>query len=215
MTAKLLRLMIAVMERLGVGDYSEAMCGDLLEELERSGPTGRLWREVGAGFALGVWRRGSGWIRPMVFAAGWSAVYPAWQSVERLLVPGSAAARAEMLEWPYSRLIELAVTGMPALAYVWLGFLLYTMRNKGHGRAANWFYVLRGVLLAPSVLLVSTLLLHVGVRWPGSGVWPEIAAGSAGPEPVASACVPVALSLAAAMIAGRAPRLKMELPRAG
>ncbi len=212
MRAKLLRLAIAVMERLGAGGYSEAMCGDLLEELVRGGPTGRLSREVGVGLALGAWRRGSGWIRPMVFAAGWSAVYPVWRSMERLLVPASAAARAEMLEWPYSRLIELAVTGMPVLAYVWLGFLLYTVRNEGRERPVEWFYVLRGVLLAPSVLLVSTLLLHLWVRGP---VWSVGAAGTAGSEPVVAACVPVALSLTAAMLAGSAPRPRMERPRVG
>ena len=213
MAATLLRLAIGMLERLGVGGYSESLCGDLLEELARSGPTGRLWRDVGAGFAAGLWRRGRGWIRPMMFAAGWSAMYPIWRSVEALLVPGSVAARAEMLEWPYSRVLELAVAGMPVLAYVWLGFLLYTVRNERLGSPVSWFYVLRGVLLAPSVLLVSTLLMHLQARAAGGPVWSLGVAGPAGREPMTTVWVPVALSLAAAMIAGRAPRTSLD--RAG
>lgn len=213
MGAKLLRVAIGALERLAAGGYTEAMCGDLLEELARSGPTGRLWREVGAGFARGVWRRSGGWIRPMVFAAGWSAAYPVWRSVEGLLMPGSVAARAENLEWPYSRLLELAASGMPALAHVWVGFLLYAVWNEW--RAASWFYALRGVLLAPSVLLVATLCMHLRRREMELAVWSLGSASAVGREPVAAMCVPVAMSLAAAMIAGRPPGRQMKRPRAG
>ena len=216
MREKLLRLAIAAMERMDVGGYGEAMCGDLLEELAWSGPTGRLWREVVLGMARGLWRWCGRWVSPLMFAAAWSALYPVWRWAEQMAVPESMGVWAQALDWPSSRIVELAMVGMPVLTYVWLGFLLSTMMLEELGSSARWFYVLRGMLLAPSVLLVSTLMLRVQMGQPGFGYWSASPTGLGAAKPMLSACLPVGLSLAVAIVAGREPRARAgRRPKAG
>jgi hypothetical protein len=77
-----------MLEHLTFGLASDAMTGDLLEQWENGRSAGWYWRQTLAAVVLaqcGVLRE---WALPVVFAAAWSAGYPAWQ----FLCQGAAAS---------------------------------------------------------------------------------------------------------------------------
>ncbi len=198
----LLRAALALLRGVSPGPYGEALCGDLLEEFARTGATGRLSREIASALLRGLWQESWGWLQPVVFSAGWSLLYPAWQAMEGGRVGSLLAQRSYGMEWPYSSVALLASAGLSPLLYVWSGALLYMMRNqRGTRWGVRWFHVGRGLSLSLSVLLVSWMLL---LRWTGSE-------GLAGQRAVEAGSVPgvhlswLSLSLTVSLLVGTYP----------
>ena len=154
--SRLLRVALVLLQWVSGGAYGDALCGDLVEEFARTGSTSRLWKEIAAGLARGLWRHSAAWLQPLVFSAGWSLLYPVWQAMEGNRVWPMLAQRSYAMEWPYSSVALLASAGLSPLLFVWCGVLLYVARNQ---RVVSWsvasFRVVRGLSLSLSVLLVS------------------------------------------------------------
>src|ERR1700743_2853289 len=125
-------LAIWCLEHLTFGCDQEALCGDLLEELQGGRSTGWLWREVLMTIGIRAWQKtyqeAKPYALPLVFSAGWSALYPAW----RLLAasPYSATAPNYSIAWPYSSFQALAQGMAPAVTFVWLGFLVFLLLHR-------------------------------------------------------------------------------------
>jgi len=129
------------------------MAGDLLEQW-RSGRSARwLWRQAMNAVWTDQRQRAQGWVLPALFAAVWSAGYSIWRPLGggmfrsfALLCPASA--------WPGSALLEAGCGLAPAMAFVWLGVLLYLMLRPEVVRALSGLGVIGGLSASANVLLV-------------------------------------------------------------
>jgi len=121
-------LAIWCLEHLTFGCDHEALCGDLLEELQSGRSNIWFWREVLMAIGIRACEGAKPYMLPLVFSAGWSALYPAWRFIAAS--PYSAAIPAHRLAWPYSSFRELAQGVAPAVTFVWLGFLVFLLLRK-------------------------------------------------------------------------------------
>ena len=152
-------LAIWCLEHLTFGGDQEALCGDLLEELQGGRSTGWLWREVLTAIGIRAWQKiyqaAKPYALPLVFSAGWSALYPAW----RLLAasPYAAIAPDPSVAWPYSSFPALAQGIAPAVTFVWLGFLVFLLLHRETISQLSSFRLFQGLSASLNVLFVATL----------------------------------------------------------
>ena len=155
------RAAIWLLGRAGCERYSAAMCGDLLEELERTGATGRFWREVLTGMGVALRRRAGAVLQPVLFSTGWSLLYPMWWRMGESAVWSPLAQRSFAMNWPLSSVTLLASAGLPALLFVWLGTLMWVGLSRREGnRGPGWTRTVLGLSLSLSVLLISAMAMH-------------------------------------------------------
>ena len=157
-------LAIWCLEHLTFGCDQEALCGDLLEELQRGRSTGWLWREVLTAIGIRAYQATKPYVLPLVFSAGWSALYPAW----RLLAASrfSAAKPDYRVAWPYSSFQEIAQGVGPAVTFVWLGFLVFLLLRRETISQLSSFRLFQGLSASLDVLFLATLGLIAYLRHP-------------------------------------------------
>jgi hypothetical protein len=152
-------LAIWCLEHLTFGADHEALCGDLLEELQGGRSTGWLWREVLTAIGIRAWQKtyqaAKPYALPLVFSAGWSALYPAW----RILAAGPYATILSdpSVAWPYSSFQALAQGVAPAVTFVWLGFLVFLLLRKEILPQISRFRLLLSLSMSLDVLFLATL----------------------------------------------------------
>jgi len=148
-------LAIWCLEHLTFGCDQEALCGDLLEELQRGRSTGWLWREVLTAIGIRAYQATKPYVLPLVFSAGWSALYPAW----RLLAASrfSAAKPDYRVAWPYSSFQEIAQGVGPAVTFVWLGFLVFLLLRRETISQLSSFRLFQGLSASLNVFFLATL----------------------------------------------------------
>jgi non-heme chloroperoxidase len=102
-----------------------ALAGDLLEELEAGRSMWWFCSEVLAAILTRVRTLTYRCMLLLAFSAGWSVLYPLWRTA---CVGGLAYSldRFKLQEWPWSSLLPLIYGIVPALLFVWLGFVVYT-----------------------------------------------------------------------------------------
>lgn len=156
---RLIALGTWMVEHLTPGLANEALCGDLVEEMEGGRSAGWFWRQVCFAIAAGVASRLHEVALPLIYCAAWTALYPGWRFLSNAvlirLVPGGLGSST----WPWSALIPLGCGLLPALAFVWLGMLVYIPLRPGTVRDAAARRLLWGMSASVNVLLVSTPLL--------------------------------------------------------
>ena len=114
------------------------------------------------------------------------------------------------MAWPYSSFLGLANAFMPALIFLWLGLLLYTVLRWQTGRELNWFRMLLSLSTSVSVLLLSTMCLLLYLKQPA------IEVSSIGHDdffssfPMSAVSVPLMLSLLAATLSAVPPRARLS-----
>ena len=148
-------LAIWSLEHLPFGCDHEALCGDLLEELQGGRSTGWLWREVLTAIGIRAYQATKPYVLPLVFSAGWSALYPAW----RLLAASrfSAAIPDYRVAWPYSSFQEIAQGVGPAVTFVWLGFLVFLLLRRETISKLSSFRLFQGLSASLNMLFLATL----------------------------------------------------------
>jgi hypothetical protein len=147
-----------MLEHLTFGAPNEALSGDLLEELEQGRSVGWYWGEVLCAIKVRAARGVQRCVLPLVFAAGWSTLYPMWQFVlwSRMLTPTMFEHWAAM-DWPYNLSLELGSGMLPAVSFLWLGLLVYMGLFV---RRLDWpsgLRVLGSLSLSLNVLLIATI----------------------------------------------------------
>ena len=157
-------LAIWCLEHLTFGCDQEALCGDLLEELQSGRSLSWFWREVLMAIGIGAYEGAKPYMLPLVFSAGWSALYPAWRFVAASRY--SAAIPAHRLAWPYSSFRELAQGVAPAVTFVWLGFLVFLLLRKETISQLSSFRLFQGLSASLDVLFLATLGLLAYLRHP-------------------------------------------------
>lgn len=157
-------LAIWCLEHLTFGCDQEALCGDLLEELQGGRSTGWLCREVLTAIGIRAYQAAKPYVLPLVFSAGWSALYPAWRYLAASRY--STAIPAHRVAWPYSSFQELAQGVAPAVMFVWLGFLVFLLLRKEILSQISRFRLFQSLSVSLDVLFLATLGLLAYLRHP-------------------------------------------------
>jgi hypothetical protein len=96
---------------------------------------------------------------PLVFCAGWSSLYPVWNFLSRAALAHTVPSDWGAPPWPYSALLPLGYGMVPAVTFVWLGFLVYVLSRTEIFHEVTAHHLLWGLSTSLNVLLVSTILL--------------------------------------------------------
>ena len=142
--------------------YNVALSGDLLEEVQSGRSIGWYWRQVV--FAIGAesLKKSRAYALPLSFSMCWSMLYPAWQtSILRNQFTQSIFDRWSALDWPYSASLEIGSKILPAVTFIWLGFLVYLTLRMQRADEPSVFRILGSMSLSLNVLLVATIALHL------------------------------------------------------
>jgi D-alanyl-D-alanine carboxypeptidase len=198
-----------MLEHLTFGRMNRALCGDLPEELEAGRSARWFWRQVMTAAAIGVGQAARECMLPLVFAAGWSMLYPAWKFLCRgglaHAMPRSWCAAA----WPWSSVLELGYGLVPAVTFVWVGFLAYLLLHSDAVRELTGHRAIRSLSTSLLVLLVATVwtlehLRHqeISLAWMTREDFYSI-------FHLSTISIPIALSLFAALLGtiSRTPRV--------
>ena len=206
----MVRAALSLLRRVSGGPYGEALCGDLLEELERTGAAGQFFREIAVALLRGVWGR---WLQPVMFSVGWSVCYPAWRAMDGGRLSAVLAQHGFAMAWPYSSVMLLASAGLSPLLFVWVGALLYVARaQRGERWAETMVRAVRGLSLGLSVLLVAAMvMLSQQNRAYADGEHGESGWIAALSHRDSAMKLPLTLSLLAATLSARVPRARLQI----
>jgi hypothetical protein len=202
-----------LLEHLTFASDTEAISGDLLEELRAGRSTGWYWRQVLLAIGIRVWVAARQYALPLIFSAGWSILYPLWRSIgrDRLIqelihaTPHRWVAHA----WPYSTMLDLAGGILPVIAFIWLGLLVYLISRP---KRVSSFRILLGLSTSLSVLLLATIALFYHLKNPVIDVPSVTSEAFYSLFRLFAINIPVASSLLAAILSVF-PRTRQILPR--
>ena len=148
-----------MLEHLAFGSDDEALSGDLLEELHSGRSAAWYWRQVLSAIGAGILRRSGTYALPLLFAAAWSTLYPAWRAIGRVPLTQSIYERWASLDWPFSTSLTIVNGIVPAATFIWLGFFIYLMSRREMAHGMTGLRLLGSLSIALNVLLVTTIAL--------------------------------------------------------
>jgi hypothetical protein len=148
-----------MVDHLTFGLTNQALSGDLLEEMESGRSIAWYWRQVGSAVTTGLVRKLSELIIPLIYCAVWTLFYPSWALLSKVVLVRAVPAGLTDFAWPESALVAICYGIVPALAFVWLGFLVYVLLRIKTFHELNAQRVLWAASASLNVLLVSTQLL--------------------------------------------------------
>jgi hypothetical protein len=115
-----------MLEHLTPSGSDDAIAGDLLEHFRTGRSTGWYWRQVITAISAELGRRV--WLHraPLLFAALWSFLAPAWVLLNARLHWDRSVAMLR-IPWPWSMVLPIFLASAVGLLFVWLGVLVYVM----------------------------------------------------------------------------------------
>ena len=154
-----------LLEHLTFGSDTEAISGDLLEELRAGRSPGWYWRQVLFAIGIRIWISTRQYALPLIFSAAWSILYPLWRIIGRnwLKLVHATPDRWVAHAWPYSTMLDLAGGILPAIAFIWLGLLVYLISRP---TGVPSFRIFLGLSTSLSVLLLATIGLFYHLKNP-------------------------------------------------
>lgn len=153
-----------ILERLRSGPARDALVGDLLEQLHVGRSPGWYWRQTLAAIGVTAWSTARAWAAPLMFSVAWSMLYPAWRELSRGWLPHALPNQWLALSWPQPEMLELSCGMVPALTFIWLGYLLFLVFRSDIIHELSALRFLASLSASLNVLLLSTLLLVHHVR---------------------------------------------------
>lgn len=185
-----------ILEHVAPMPHSNALAGDLFEELSSGRTLTWYWRQVSIAIATGIVLKSRAYALPLVFSACWSALYPLWQlSVWKAHFIQSIFHQWSALDWPYSAPTSIAQGILPACTFIWLGLIIYCPLRSTRARIPS---VLR---LAGSLSLsLNVLLLALVLRGPFQEVFSHLHLLTAQTFGLSSYYAPLVLSLLTAIL---------------
>ena len=148
-----------LVEHLTFGLTTEALAGDLVEEMQKGRSAGWLWRQVLTAITAGLLNRLRDSAAPLVFCVVWTSLYPGWNLLCRAMLENARPENWETAAWPWSALLPLSYGMVPALAFVWVGFRVYALARPAAVERLTARRVLWGLSASLNVLLSFTVLL--------------------------------------------------------
>jgi len=148
-----------MMEHLTFGPANQSLTGDLLEEFQLGRSLLWFWGQVLATITIGSFRTAREFAMPVAFSAGWSMLYPAWRMIDTRHILDARPEHWHALAWPYSALLELGFGIVPAVTFVWLGFLVYLVLRADLFHVVYTFQLIRSLSTSLTALLLGTALL--------------------------------------------------------
>jgi hypothetical protein len=156
-----------LLEQLTFGSDTEAISGDLLEELRAGRSTAWYWRQVLLAIGIRIWVATRQYAFALIFSAAWSILYPLWRIIGRdwwihkliHATPDRWIAHG----WPYSTILALADGILPAITFIWLGLLMYLLLRSTE---TSLFRIFLGLSTSLSVLLLATIGLFYHLKNP-------------------------------------------------
>jgi hypothetical protein len=115
-----------MMEHVMPSGSDEAIAGDLLEHFRAGRSTGWYWRQVITAISAALSRRV--WLHraPLLFAALWSFLAPAWVLLNARLHWDRSVAMLR-IPWPWSMILPIFLASAVGLLFIWLGVLVYVV----------------------------------------------------------------------------------------
>lgn len=214
---KFIALATWMVEHLTFGLNSQALSGDLLEELQLGRSPGWYWRQVLVAVAAGLLSRIRAFAIPLLFCALWTSLYPGWNFLNKAMLGREMPEGWTALAWPYSALLPLGYGMVPALTFVWFGFLVYVLMRPGILDGVTAQRLLCGLSASLNVLLVSTTLLLRHFRQSRVDLRSMLREDFYSAFHLSSISIPLALSLFAALcftvVRTPGPMRRGRLPR--
>jgi hypothetical protein len=122
------RIATWMMEHLTPSGSDDAIAGDLFEHFCAGRSTGWYWRQVVGAIAAEWSRRVWPHRAPLLFAAMWSFLAPAWVLLNTRLHWDSFVVGALLrIPWPWSTICSIFLASAVGLLFVWLGVLVYVV----------------------------------------------------------------------------------------
>lgn len=159
-----------LLEHLTFGNHRESLSGDLMEELRSGRSAGWYRRQVVAAIVTGVWTALRAWIPALVFSAGWSMLYPAWRTISLRWIPHAVPEQWLALSWPWTTVLELACGIVPAITFIWIGFLVFLVFRKDVIAQLSPLRLIGSLSASLNVLLLATLALVHHLKHPEPGL---------------------------------------------
>ncbi len=189
------------LEHLSSTRNRESLCGDLLEEIgTQKHPILWYWRQVLVAISIDGSTMCARHVLPLIFAAGWTTLYSPWRALSSRGLSMAVLQSGHSFTWPYATVEELAAGVLPAVVFVWVGFLLFTFLKPSPMRNDSPDLVLRGLSASVTVLLLATVALLCILRDGPLTVHPVLREDFYLTWPHHIASVPVAFSLLAALL---------------
>jgi hypothetical protein len=200
-----------LLEHLTFGGDTEAISGDLLEELRAGRSTAWYWRQVLLAIGIRTWIATRRYALPLIFSAAWSILYPLWRIIGRDWLKSVHATPDRWVAhaWPYSTMLDLAGGILPAIAFIWLGLLVYLISRP---TAVPSFRIFLGLSTSLSVLLLATIGLFYHLKDPVIDVPSITNEAFYSLFRLCAINIPVASSLLAAILSV-VPRTRQIVPR--
>jgi hypothetical protein len=147
-----------MLEHLTFGSPNEALSGDLLEEFQHGSSAGWYWRQVLSAIVVAAMTKTRAHTLPLLFSIGWSVLYPVWWlSIAANHLTQTFFAQWSTHDWPYSTALNGVGQTLPAITFVWLGFVLYLMIRTERGHPLSWFRLFASLSLSLNVLILSSI----------------------------------------------------------
>jgi non-heme chloroperoxidase len=148
-----------LLDHFASGLNNEALTGDLLEELRGGRSVAWYWRQVCFAIAVGAWSRLRELALPLIFSAGWTSLYPGWRLLCRTTFAAEMKFDWSVPAWPWSAILPIVYGMIPALTFVWFGFLAYVLLRPRILRDVSALSLFGGLSTSLNIVLISTILL--------------------------------------------------------
>lgn len=197
-----------MLDHLTLGSRNESLSGDLLEELHSGRSTAWYWRQTLSAIAVTLATRTRTYMMPLLFSAGWSLLYPTlWPAIVHSALAQNLANHFTPSDLPYSTGLGSVAAITPAAIFVWIGFFVY-LTLRSHESRVSTPRLLASLSISLNVLFVTIIgehLRHFGVDLR------NISRENFNAHLVAL-CIPLALSLWAALMCARPPAARRHHP---
>ena len=189
-----------MLDHMTLGVRNESLSGDLLEELHSGRSTAWYWHQTISAIAITLSTRARAYVTPLLFSASWSVLYPTlWPALVHSTSAQNLANHFTPSDLPFSTGLGFLAGIAPAALFIALGFFVYLISHK-HTRTST-IRLMASLSISLNVLFVTIIGQHMRHY----GVDLRNVSRENFNAHLAALCIPVALSLWAALICALPP----------
>lgn len=154
-----------LLEHIAPMPHSNALAGDLSEELSSGRSLRWYWRQVSIAIATSIFLYCRARALPLAFSACWSTLYPLWQTfIWKAHLIQSIFTRWSALDLPYSAPSTIAQGILPAFSFVLLGLLIYLPLRSARTHIPSALRLIGSLSLSLNVLLLTIVIFRGPLR---------------------------------------------------